>query len=132
MFAMSPRILIVEDDPDISELVAHYLGKAINFATDSGGRITSIKDAAGRSVSFTYHGDGRLAQRLVPWSPDPWRLHGEALLSTGNVKAARRDFRQALAKDPADWESWADLALVTEGAERRDALVHARRLNPLG
>jgi O-antigen ligase len=76
--------------------------------------------------------DGRLAQRLVPWSPDPWRLHGEALLSTGNVKAARRDFRQALAKDPADWESWADLALVTEGAERRDALVHARRLNPLG
>jgi O-antigen ligase len=76
--------------------------------------------------------DGRLAQRLVPWSPDPWRLHGEALLSTGNVKAARRDFRQALAKDPADWESWADLALVTEGAERRGALVHARRLNPLG
>jgi tetratricopeptide (TPR) repeat protein len=74
---------------------------------------------------------GRLAQRLVPWSPDPWRLHGEALLSTGDVEAARRDFRQALAKDPADWESWADLALVTEGAARRDALVHARRLNPL-
>src|SRR5438046_3817473 len=41
MFAMSPRILIVEDDPDISELVAHYLGKA-GFATD---RIASGRDA---------------------------------------------------------------------------------------
>jgi O-antigen ligase len=73
----------------------------------------------------------RLARRLVPWSPVPWRLHGEAVLLTGDVKAARRDFRHALAKDSADWESWADLALVTEGAARRAALVHARRLNPL-
>jgi hypothetical protein len=73
----------------------------------------------------------RLARRLVPWSPVPWRLHGEAVLSTGDVKAARRDFRRALAKDSADWESWADLALVTEGAARRAALVHAQRLNPL-
>ena len=41
MFAMSPRILIVEDDPDISELVAHYLDKA-GFASD---RIASGRDA---------------------------------------------------------------------------------------
>jgi len=41
MFAMSPRILIVEDDSDISELVARYLDKA-GFATD---RIASGRDA---------------------------------------------------------------------------------------
>uniref|UniRef100_Q01T13 YD repeat protein n=1 Tax=Solibacter usitatus (strain Ellin6076) TaxID=234267 RepID=Q01T13_SOLUE len=41
---------------------AHYRGKLINFATDSGGRITSIKDTTGRSVSFTYT-DGRLSQQ---------------------------------------------------------------------
>src|SRR5260370_12636979 len=33
---------------------AHYRGKLISFATDSGGRVTSIKDAAGRSVGITY------------------------------------------------------------------------------
>jgi YD repeat-containing protein len=39
---------------------AHYLGKTINFATDSNGRIVLIKDAAGRMVSFAYTSDGRL------------------------------------------------------------------------
>ena len=38
---MSTRILIVEDDPDIAELVAHYLDKA-GFASD---RIVSGRDA---------------------------------------------------------------------------------------
>jgi DNA-binding response OmpR family regulator len=41
MVAMSTRILIVEDDPDIADLVAHYLDKA-GFATD---RIASGRDA---------------------------------------------------------------------------------------
>src|SRR5882672_8178846 len=38
---MSTRILIVEDDPDIAELVAHYLGKA-GYTTE---RIVSGRDA---------------------------------------------------------------------------------------
>ena len=41
MIAMSTRILIVEDDPDIADLVAHYLDKA-GFATD---RIASGREA---------------------------------------------------------------------------------------
>jgi len=41
MNPMSTRILIVEDDPDIAELVAHYLDKA-GFASD---RIVSGRDA---------------------------------------------------------------------------------------
>jgi O-antigen ligase len=75
--------------------------------------------------------DARWAKRLVPWSPEPWRLHGEALLSKGNVDGARRDFETALAKDPADWDSWVDLALVTHGMERRAAVERATQLNPL-
>jgi O-antigen ligase len=75
--------------------------------------------------------DARWAERLVPWSPEPWRLHGEALLSQGKLDAARRDFRRALVKDPSDWDSWADLTLVTQGAERREAARRARSLNPL-
>ncbi len=75
--------------------------------------------------------DARRAERLAPWSPEPWRLHGEALLLQGKVEAARRDFRKALEKDGADWESWADLALAADGAERREAAGRAHRLNPL-
>jgi O-antigen ligase len=75
--------------------------------------------------------DARRAERLAPWSPKPWRLHGEALLLQGKVEAARRDFRHALEKDRADWESWADLSLVADGAERREAAAEATRLNPL-
>jgi Flp pilus assembly protein TadD len=53
------------------------------------------------------------------------------LLSQGKVEAARSDFRKAVVKDPSDWESWADLALVTQGAERQEAARHARSLNAL-
>jgi O-antigen ligase len=75
--------------------------------------------------------DARWAKRLVPWSADPWRLHGEALLSQGDVEGATRDFETALRKDPSDWDSWVDLALVTHGKVRREAVERAARLNPL-
>jgi O-antigen ligase len=74
--------------------------------------------------------DARWAKQLVPWSPDPWRLHGEALLSQGNLNGATRDFLTALRKDPSDWDTWVDLTLVTQGTERKRALEHAQRLNP--
>jgi O-antigen ligase len=75
--------------------------------------------------------DARWAKRLVPWSPKPWRLHGEALLSQGDLDGARRDFQGALRKDSSDWDSWVDLALVTRGAAQRRAVEQANRLNPL-
>jgi O-antigen ligase len=75
--------------------------------------------------------DARWAKRLVPWSPEPWRLHGEALLSQGNLDGARRDFLTALRKDQSDWDSWVDLSLVTRGAAQRQAIEQAGRLNPL-
>jgi O-antigen ligase len=74
--------------------------------------------------------EARRAERFMPWSPEPWRLHGEAALAAGDVDVARRDFRRALAKDDRDWDSWADLALVANGVERQAALASARRLNP--
>jgi O-antigen ligase len=75
--------------------------------------------------------DARWAKRLVPWSAEPWRLHGEALLSQGDLDGARRDFQGALRKDSSDWDSWVDLALVTRGAAQRRAVEQANRLNPL-
>src|SRR6478672_4596137 len=75
--------------------------------------------------------DARWAKQLVPWSPDPWRLHGEALLAQGNVNGAKRDFLTALRKDRSDWDTWVDLTLVTRGTEQKRAIEHAQRLNPL-
>src|SRR5439155_1300152 len=75
--------------------------------------------------------DARWAKRLVPWSPEPWRLHGEALLSQGDLDGARRDFLTALWKDASDWDSWVDLALVTRGTTQRRAVERAHLLNPL-
>ena len=65
--------------------------------------------------------DARWAKRLVPWSPEPWRLHGEALLSQGDLDGARRDFQSALRKDSSDWDSWVDLAWLRE-EERKGGL----------
>jgi two-component system, OmpR family, alkaline phosphatase synthesis response regulator PhoP len=47
MVAMAARILLVEDDPDIAELVARYLDKA-GFATE---RVASGRDALQRLAS---------------------------------------------------------------------------------
>ena len=73
----------------------------------------------------------RRAARLQPWSGEPWRLRGEVQLSRGDVAAARSSFLEGLDRDDDEWELWLDLALVTEGEERRRALDRAEELNPL-
>jgi O-Antigen ligase len=73
----------------------------------------------------------RSARSLQPWSPEPWRLLGEAQLAQGSLAPARRSFRAGLAEDPEEWELWLDLGLASEGPARRRAFEHAARLNPL-
>jgi tetratricopeptide (TPR) repeat protein len=73
----------------------------------------------------------RSARSLQPWSPEPWRLLGEAQLAQGSLALARSSFRRGLAEDPAEWELWLDLGLASEGPARRRAFEHAARLNPL-
>jgi O-Antigen ligase/Tetratricopeptide repeat len=72
----------------------------------------------------------RRASDWAPWSAEPWRLLGEAQLGTGNLAAAQRSFRTAIAKDPGDWNLYFDLARATTGRARRAALAAAARLNP--
>jgi hypothetical protein len=73
----------------------------------------------------------RSAQSLQPWSPEPWRLLGEAQVAQGSLASARRSFRAGLVEDPEEWELWLDLGLASEGPARRRAFEHAARLNPL-
>jgi hypothetical protein len=94
-------------------------------------------NAAGASARANSRGDygsaereARRARRWAPWSYRPWQLLGEAQLAAGDAAAARRSFRRALRDDRDDWSVWFELAQATRGAERRDALAEARRLNP--
>lgn len=72
------------------------------------------------------------AQDWAPWSAQPWQRLGEAQLAAGDRAAARRSLRHAISLDPTDWTLWNDVAQADSGAARRDALVHAAELNPLG
>ena len=61
----------------------------------------------------------------------PWQLLGEAQTAQRRPEAARASLRVAVARDPASWEAWFDLAQVAKGAERRRAAAKALALNPL-
>jgi hypothetical protein len=87
--------------------------------------------ASERAASSEARDAARRARALQPWSPDPWRLLGEAQLADGRLQEARRSFRRGLEEDPDDWALWLDLGLTSDGAARRRAFAEAARLNPL-
>ena len=91
----------------------------------------SASDALDAERLGTAASDAKRARWCQPWSPEPWRLLGEAQLQAGRVAEARTSFLRGLRKDSRDWELWLDLALSTRGQERRAALDHVAALNPL-
>ena len=91
----------------------------------------SASDALDAEHLGTAASDAKRARWWLPWSPEPWRLLGEAQLQAGRVGEARTTFRHGLREDDRDWELWLDLALATQGPERRAALNQVTALNPL-
>jgi tetratricopeptide (TPR) repeat protein len=73
----------------------------------------------------------RSAMSFLPWSAEPWRRLGEAQALSGDLDAAQVSFRRAIDNDRRDWTLWYELAEASRGAERRQALAQASRLNPL-
>jgi O-Antigen ligase len=74
--------------------------------------------------------DAAKAHRWAPWSAVALRELGEGRALMGQRQAGLAVLREAAAKDPGDWQTWYDIAVVTSGGERRTALAHARALNP--
>ncbi len=74
--------------------------------------------------------DARQAARWAPWSSDPAELLGDADLAKGERRAARVAYRRAARRDPRNWQLWVELANVSLGKAREDALRTAHRLNP--
>jgi len=92
--------------------------------------IAASQSAANKANWAQSASDARTATRWAPWSSSGWQLLGEAQFHQRKLGAARRSFHKALAKDPADWSIWLDLAVTSRGAERRRAFAEATRLNP--
>ena len=70
------------------------------------------------------------AERYAPWSTEALRLAGEARLAEGDRAAARPPLREALDRDPGDWELWYVLSFALDGAAADEAWERARTLNP--
>jgi hypothetical protein len=70
------------------------------------------------------------ATRWAPWSSRAWIALASAERSRGETPKALESLGTAVAKDPFDWRPWLELALVTTGESRRQALARASELNP--
>jgi O-antigen ligase/polysaccharide polymerase Wzy-like membrane protein len=70
------------------------------------------------------------ARQLMPWSPDPWLVKGEAQLLDGDARGAVQSFRKAIDADPRDWRGWHDLAVASRGRDRARAIRRALALYP--
>jgi Tfp pilus assembly protein PilF len=74
--------------------------------------------------------EARTAVAWAPWSADARIALGLALRGEGREAAAHDAFAAAVARDPASWQAWLDLARTSSGRERAHAIAMARRLDP--
>jgi hypothetical protein len=86
--------------------------------------------AADRGETARAEAQARRAKTWLPWSFQPWQILGEAQLAHGDLGAARRSLRVALAKDSQNWALWLELAEASKGRARQRALDRASRLAP--
>jgi O-antigen ligase len=70
------------------------------------------------------------ARRWAPWSSDPWQQLAVVRTARGDRAGALAAYREAVAKDPRDWQLWLGLASVSKGSERRHAVNVLRKLDP--
>jgi hypothetical protein len=88
------------------------------------------RDALFRAAWPTAIEEAERAERWAPWSSEPFRISGEALLAQGRVAEARRSFARAIEKEDGDWLLWLQLGITTTGERQRAALARAIALNP--
>jgi tetratricopeptide (TPR) repeat protein len=70
------------------------------------------------------------ARRWAPWSSAPWGQLAFIREFQNDLAGARAAYRQAVAKDPRNWELWLGLVSVSHGAERTHALARLAVLSP--
>jgi hypothetical protein len=122
---MSPRLRYALLGATILLMVVAFIGLVGNMS------LSQAATAAGNGNWSRSAKDARRAHTWAPWSSEPYHVLGEAQLGEGDTKSAIASFNKAIAKSPNDWNLWFDLARATTGNAQRDALRHAKQLNPL-
>jgi O-antigen ligase len=122
---MSPRLRYALLGATLLLMVVAFIGLVGNMS------LSQAATAAGNGNWSRSAKDARRAHTWAPWSSEPYRVLGEAQLGEGDTKSAIASFNKAIAKSPSDWNLWFDLARATTGNAQRDALRHAKQLNPL-
>jgi O-antigen ligase len=104
---------------------------AVALVTMVGNTAIAASDAAADSSDWNRAAaEARKAKRWAPWSSEPWQRLGEAQLGRGDLVSAEASFREAIEREPTNFELWLDLARATGGADRAAALARAESLNP--
>jgi O-antigen ligase len=122
---MSPRLRYALLGATVMVMVVAFVGLVGNMS------LAQASTAAGKGNWSASAKDANRAHTWAPWSSEPYRVLGEAQLGEGDTKSAITSFNKAIAKSPSDWNLWFDLARATTGHAQRDALRHAKQLNPL-
>jgi hypothetical protein len=131
---------------DEPRLRARVPTTALRVSTATGAAILAVLALAGlagnraSAASDSAAADGKLvqaandasrAQRLMPWSPQPWSQLGNAQLAAGDVAAAHSSFEHEVRLDRGNWNAWLDLARASPPRARAADLRVATHLNPL-
>jgi len=101
-----------------------FVGLVQNLATTSG--TNALREGNATKAAR----EARRAASWAPWAAQPWALLAQAELGQDHQRAAVSALRQAIDRQPEDYTLWRQLALVTRGPERREALRRLRELNP--
>ena len=112
-------------------LAAPVLAVALVAHVGNGAAAASA-DASSRDDPERALREAKRAIAWAPWAEEPWQLRGEAELLLDDDAAARRSFERSLELNPESWSVWLNLAAVTEGAARDQALDRVEALNPGG
>ena len=116
----------------LSAVTVLLVASAFAFVAMVGNRaLDQARAAADKDDVTAMIRNARTAARWAPWSSEPLGIQADAALERGTMAQARTLYREAIAKDPHDWEYWFGLALAAEGPERQRALARAAQLDPL-
>lgn len=110
--------------------VASIAGVAALFGLLGNRALASSTDAVHSGNTKTAIAAAKDARRWAPWSSAPWAQLAFIHKIQGDRAAERAAYKQAVAKDPRDWELWLALLVVSHGSERAHALTQLRLANP--
>jgi hypothetical protein len=125
------RLLALSTRTRAAAAAAAFAVAAVAFVTLTGNSAIAASDNAADDGNWKKaEAEARKAKRWAPWSSEPWQRLGDAHLGQGAFAQAEGDYREALDREPGDFELWLDLARATDGRERAAALARAEALNP--